>query len=206
MGNYVISDTHFFHKNIIEYCSRPYRNVAEMNQALIDNWNAVVGKDDLVYHLGDFCLIDYNACERAGIQKRDDKIVYTFNEIRPQLNGQLVLIVGNHDVQKGGRLAQLQNVKVVRDNHLELNVNGCTCLLTHHSIPLEKIAQDGKPPAQKILNLHGHVHQRSLRNGFNVNCSVEVIGYKPVPLVDMVALGLREREYYMQKGKQDHEV
>ena len=43
---YVTSDTHFNHKNIIEYCNRPYSSVEEMNKAIIDNWNSVVKDED----------------------------------------------------------------------------------------------------------------------------------------------------------------
>jgi len=50
------SDTHFNHANIIDFCSRPFKNVNEMNETLITNWNRVVGADDIVFHLGDFCL------------------------------------------------------------------------------------------------------------------------------------------------------
>lgn len=50
------SDTHFNHTNIIKYCQRPFRDIYEMNETLIANWNNVVAPDDIVFHLGDFCL------------------------------------------------------------------------------------------------------------------------------------------------------
>ena len=48
---YIISDTHFSHNNIIEYCNRPWNTVEEMDEALIHNWNSVVGKNDIVFDL-----------------------------------------------------------------------------------------------------------------------------------------------------------
>jgi calcineurin-like phosphoesterase family protein len=50
------SDTHFWHKNVIAYCSRPYQSLEEMNQDLITRWNARVKPEDTVYHLGDVCF------------------------------------------------------------------------------------------------------------------------------------------------------
>ena len=50
------SDTHFNHTNIIRFCSRPFKDVAHMNETIISNWNRVVGSGDIVFHLGDFCL------------------------------------------------------------------------------------------------------------------------------------------------------
>ena len=74
------SDTHFFHKNIIKYCNRPFGSVEEMNEALVANWNSVVGPDDHVYHLGDFCFGNvekWNWCLEPG-----------------RLNGHIHLILG----------------------------------------------------------------------------------------------------------------
>ena len=48
-NTWVISDTHFYHDRIIEYCNRPYANAVEMNEDMIAKWNAVVGKDDVIW-------------------------------------------------------------------------------------------------------------------------------------------------------------
>jgi calcineurin-like phosphoesterase family protein len=53
---YFTADTHFGHENILTYCDRPFATVDEMDNALIENWNAVIGPADTVYHLGDFTL------------------------------------------------------------------------------------------------------------------------------------------------------
>ena len=77
------SDTHFYHANIINFCGRPFKDVEVMNETLIANWNSVVGPDDIVFHLGDFCL--GGSAEWTNILNR--------------LNGKIYLIVGNHDIK-----------------------------------------------------------------------------------------------------------
>jgi len=75
------SDPHFNHANIIKYCKRPFDNVEVMNEVLIDNWNMVVGEDDLIICCGDFSL---------GSSK--DAI-----NVLDKLNGHKLLISGNHE-------------------------------------------------------------------------------------------------------------
>lgn len=75
------SDTHFSHDNIIKYCSRPFESIEEHDETLVKNWNEKVGKNDLVFHLGDVGF---------GNPKRID---YLLN----RLNGKIVLVIGNHD-------------------------------------------------------------------------------------------------------------
>ena len=77
---FLISDTHFGHTNIIKYCDRPFANVDAMDEALIKNWNSVVGPQDKVYHLGDVTL--------------STKKMW----IMDHLNGKKILIKGNHDI------------------------------------------------------------------------------------------------------------
>lgn len=76
---WVTSDTH--HANIIKYCNRPFSSVEEMNETIIENWNKVVSKGDIVYHLGDFAL-------------GDKSLIPDF--IR-RLTGHISFIMGNHD-------------------------------------------------------------------------------------------------------------
>jgi calcineurin-like phosphoesterase family protein len=75
------SDHHFGHANVIKYSKRPFANVEAMDTALVEHWNAVVGKDDTVYHLGDFTLGDVLAFERYA----------------QQLNGWIKIVPGGHD-------------------------------------------------------------------------------------------------------------
>lgn len=69
------ADTHFGHANIIRYTKRPFETVAEMDATLVSNWNATVGPDDDVWHLGDVA---------HGTQRAE--------AILPRLNGRKHLI------------------------------------------------------------------------------------------------------------------
>lgn len=53
---YFIADTHFGHENVIRFCSRPFSCAAEMDEALIKNWNRRVCGHDTVYIVGDMFL------------------------------------------------------------------------------------------------------------------------------------------------------
>lgn len=66
--DWFISDTHFGHKKIIEYTNRPFSSVDDMDEAIIQRWNYRVGKDDTVFHLGDFCLGGEKEAHRYFIQ------------------------------------------------------------------------------------------------------------------------------------------
>lgn len=77
---FITSDTFFGRKNIIELANRPFANVEEMDAALIENWNSVVGEDDLVYHLGNFAWTPTVA-----------------DEILKELNGDIKFILGEYD-------------------------------------------------------------------------------------------------------------
>lgn len=80
MTIFVVSDTHFGHANIIQYCGRPFASVKEMDETLVERWNAVVRPQDHVYHLGD-----------VAMRKPDLSIV-------KRLNGHKRLVFGNHDI------------------------------------------------------------------------------------------------------------
>lgn len=79
---YFIADPHFGHDKIRFMCNRPFETVEQMNRVLIENWNRLVGKRDDVYLLGDVFL------------KMTQKEALA---IREQLNGNIHLILGNHD-------------------------------------------------------------------------------------------------------------
>lgn len=53
---YFTSDLHFNHENIIKYCNRPFKNIDDMDNYLINYWNKIIRTKDIVYILGDFAF------------------------------------------------------------------------------------------------------------------------------------------------------
>lgn len=163
---FVISDTHFGHHNIIGFCNRPFSNVEEMNQTLIQNWNDTVGPNDIVIHDGDF----------AFGRGRLPNIEY-----RKQLNGTIILIKGNHDDPK-----DLDCFDEVHD-YLDLETTRGKVAICHYPLWQPYYAKRNPKLARIEADyyLYGHVH-----NGHEdgkgpdntMNICVEKIGYRPIPL------------------------
>lgn len=132
------SDSHYGHSNIIWMCKRPYTNVEEMNRKLIENWNNVVKPDDLVFHLGDFAF---------GGQP-------LWRSIREQLNGNIILIKGNHDNRN------LKNgCKVLFDgvyDQVKFYIENRCIYLNHYPF----LCYGGSYRSEKdaVFQLFGHVH------------------------------------------------
>ena len=84
---FVISDTHFGHKNILTFLNedgsrvRDFSSLEEMDELIVENWNKTVSDQDIVYHLGDVYF-------GAGHQHLK------------RLRGRKRLILGNHDEGK----------------------------------------------------------------------------------------------------------
>ena len=49
-GLWFTSDTHFNHENILKFCNRPFKDITEHDQKLIENWNSKISPDDTVFH------------------------------------------------------------------------------------------------------------------------------------------------------------
>ena len=56
MKQYATADPHLGHANIIRYCKRPFKNVKEMNEKIIKNFNDILKEDDVLYCVGDYCF------------------------------------------------------------------------------------------------------------------------------------------------------
>lgn len=135
------SDTHFNHENIIKFCERPFSNINEHNDFLIEKWNSIVSDTDTVFHLGDFAFGGFPVWE----------------EIRPRLNGSIYLIQGNHDFHNSSQNNQ-RLLKMFKDIQwqMHISIDEQPIILTH--FPL--LCYSGTFSKRPTWNLHGHVHSR----------------------------------------------
>lgn len=139
------SDTHFGHANIIRFCSRPFQNVEEMNEVLIENWNKVVSKDDTVFHLGDFAF--------GGSS--------VWNSIIPRLNGHINLIIGNHD-RKNLRQGYMSYFDMVVPQ-LQIEIEDTSIYLNHYPFLCYGGSYRG------VWQLFGHVHSGPGADGLDIS-------------------------------------
>lgn len=152
MKQFLIADTHISHKQIIEYEARPFTDYHEMNEFLVQCWNSVVSKNDTVYHVGDLYLYKpYDYIER--------------------LNGNIILIRGNHDDKTTGHYKKL-GIKAVFDYFVIED-----CVLTHRPLIW----------TNNRFNIHGHTHSFRENDDSHFCVSVEMINYTPILLEKVLA-------------------
>ena len=143
------SDSHYFHENIIKFCDRPFKDVEEMNYKLIDNWNKKVPHDGLVFHLGDFAWGGYDQ----------------WKSIRNQLNGEIILIKGNHDVKNMSATAEEELFKFSTQQML-IEIEGRKVYLNHY--PFLCYAGTYRDPKGLVLQLFGHIHSGPGKKGMDI--------------------------------------
>lgn len=153
---FVISDTHFGHKRIIEFeaAARPFASIEEHDRELLRRWNDTVRPCDTVWHLGDVYFGKDGHSILAG------------------LNGIKKLVLGNHDYYPL-EIYQRYFSKIFG----AAVYNGC--ILTHVPIHPNQLEHRFR------LNIHGHMHSKKLDDPRYVCVSAEQTGLAPI-LLDVV--------------------
>ena len=163
---YLISDFHLFHNNIIKYCNRDFKNIEEMNELILNNWNNTVGDDDYIFFLGDFVIGAQNKYETAQI-------------IYDSLKGKKIYLKGNHDTH----LKKFTNIPVI-DGPIEIIYRDKKIILNH--VPIWNFNR-----SRYDFHIFGHIHNNIVENSKvdltrMKNVSVEMVGYKPVHIDDIL--------------------
>jgi calcineurin-like phosphoesterase family protein len=164
--DWITSDHHFGHARIIlpEYCNRPFCCKHQMNEILIQKWNSKVGINDRVFYLGDF------AWGPKGFRRR----------ILERLNGHIFFVRGNHDkerkfmVELGCHLGCLDIEATYEPS------DGPTSSIYMRHLPNFKRAPEFD------YHICGHVHDTWARLGNIINASVDVTGFEPAKMADLI--------------------
>jgi len=170
MNYWFTADCHLGHKNIIDYCSRPFTSLEDMNATIIRKWNERVKPDDLVFHVGDFCFKSAN--DRG---EGENKKAISWEE---QLNGKKIFIRGNHDKNNSTKTI-IENLVITYDNKI---VN-----LSHDPEKTKSMFYE--------INFTGHVHNlwqcERVRADFKIidciNVGVDVWNFYPVSFQEIMA-------------------
>lgn len=166
--DWITSDIHLNHANILKYSpdTRPYESVEEMNTSLVEQCNALIAPDDTLYILGDIIM---------------GNVVRGLDHLE-QMNGQKILIIGNHD------RANLKNERFVNcfkeiHEYLMIKVDKTKVVLFHYPIFEWDAMHYGS------VHLHGHTHQNltGLEEYRVRNVGIDATGQFAVPLADIVA-------------------
>jgi calcineurin-like phosphoesterase family protein len=130
---FLVSDTHFGHAGVCRFMRndgvtklRPWDTPEDMDEAMVKAWNERVRPNDKVYHLGDV-VINRRALATMA-----------------RLNGDKVLIRGNHDIFRDDEYRKY--FRELRAYHV---MNGM--ILSHIPIHSESLGRFG-------TNIHGHLH------------------------------------------------
>lgn len=177
---FAISDMHIFHDNIIKFHRDEFENTEQMHEHIIEEWNKVVGKDDIVINLGDVAF-------QTGTKKSEIREVIT------RLNGNQILIPGNHDrgtIKKDRHYYNDVGFKTV-EHTKETEEFGISTMVINNVIlshePIQ-IIPDG------YINIHGHIHGEPSTTLYDMderrmNVNVDAMGsYAPRDITDILKI------------------
>jgi calcineurin-like phosphoesterase family protein len=161
MPVYFTSDQHFGHAAAHSFYRRPFASVADMDQVMIDRWNAVVENNDEVWHLGDFAV--RQSAERVA-------------SLLMVLNGRKHLVAGNNDDAAVTNCECWQSVQ----QYAEVTVDGTRLILCHYPF------RTWRDMGRGAINLHGHSHGKLKPLPRQFDVGVDVWDFRPVQLAEII--------------------
>ncbi len=170
--NYYFADSHLGHANIIRMNNRPFSNIDEMNQTIINNWNQVVSNNDDIYIVGD---LFYKGGDPVPVLK--------------QLKGKKHLIIGNHD----GALLKNPAAKrffVEIEHIVTIWEDKQMIVLCHYPM----IEWNGY--FRDSIHLYGHIHNNTKNDTYQImknrknayNVGADILGFTPRTLKEVILM------------------
>lgn len=162
------SDTHFGSERTLVLSKRPFDSVKEMDKKIVKNWNETVGKNDVVYHLGDFG--DY---ERVK-----------------DLNGNIILLFGNYEHRDV--ISEEELISIGFKDVITTNTNKVVFYNTKDDMynkEMLELIMAHEPSNFSENNRHsasfcifGHIHKLQMVKRFGLNVGVDCHNFKPIDL------------------------
>lgn len=181
---YFIGDIHDMHTKCIEFDERPFDNVEDMHQIMVDNWNKTVLKDDTVIIVGDLA---FNLKDAEQFLK--------------ETNGYKYLVLGNHDKWYKGVL-RCENVLGACDI-INVHTDKETIVCCHYPLESWEKMHYGS------IHVHGHLHKNDkvLEKKNRYNCGCMIWEYTPVKIQDMIDKFGYDEDFYRfnKENKEDTE-
>ncbi len=179
---YYISDIHFRDQKVFDKCHKidTFENLDIYEDKIISNWNEKVNDNDDVYLLGDIADDNFNAIPLLKL-----------------LKGNKYLVVGNHDLKM---LPVYRNSSIFKEVKDDMLIDDCNrkVHLCHYPI------MDWMEFNRGGYLIYGHIHNKTIANGYAYgqikdyyrdklafNCGVDVIGYTPRTLDELIELKRR---------------
>lgn len=156
------ADEHYGHKNAIKHSSRPFSSVDEMNDALINNHNLVVGAKDTVVHCGDFTLI-------GNYQRVSDQFI-------SKLNGNHIFLRGSHDEW----LKRSMDAPFILERKWQLKKESYFIVACHYAM------RTWRKSHYNSWHVYGHSHGSLESFGKSYDVGVDNNDYYPVSLEQLV--------------------
>jgi len=179
---WITSDTHYHHKNICRgvtnwrtqdgkipvNSTRDFRDLDEMDAAIINNINSKVGQDDTLIHLGDVAFGGF------------DKLLQFLDRL---ICKNIYLVLGNHDHHIKNDREFIKGRFISVQNYLEVNIEDENFVLCHY--PLQSWYGLNKG----VIHLHGHVHlsaQNKWGNGKRLDVGMDGNNMQPYKITEIV--------------------
>jgi calcineurin-like phosphoesterase family protein len=179
---WITSDTHYHHKNICRgvtnwrtqegkipvSSTRDFRDLDEMDSAIINNINSKVGQDDTLIHLGDVAFGGFDRLEQF-LDRLICKNIY--------------LVLGNHDHHIKNDRSFIKDRFMSVQNYLEVNIEDENFVLCHYPL------QSWHGLNKGVIHLHGHVHlsvQNKWGNGKRLDVGMDGNNMQPYKITEIV--------------------
>lgn len=151
METFFTADTHFNHEDILKYTNRNFKDIEEMNNTIIEKWNAKVNRGDRVFILGDFAFSKHGRFINA-------------------LHGKKHLIIGNHDEMSLDVMRNFTSVQNYKEFWFQKKYY---FILSHYCLRTWSESINGS------INLFGHSHGRLSTFNLSFDVGVDCNNFEP---------------------------